>query len=86
MSLVPYDDPMPGGTAARTGESVILPNREAGLAFHSGMAEVYDAIQRVPPEKRKLVTGAEGARVIALGGVPGKAYEVQEFTKPQPPG
>jgi quercetin dioxygenase-like cupin family protein len=36
-----------------------------------------------PSEKRKLVTGAEGARVIALGGVPGKAYEVQPFTRPQ---
>ena len=36
-----------------------------------------------PGEKRKLVTGEEGARVIALGGVPGKAYEVPEFTVPQ---
>jgi len=33
--------------------------------------------------KRKLVTGAEGARVIAIGGVPGKAYEIAEFTIPQ---
>jgi quercetin dioxygenase-like cupin family protein len=37
-----------------------------------------------PGEKRKLVTGAEGARVIALGGCPGKPYEVQPFTEPQP--
>lgn len=37
-----------------------------------------------PGEKRKLVTGAEGARVIALGGCPGKPYEVQSFTEPQP--
>ena len=36
-----------------------------------------------PSEKRKLVTGAEGARVIAIGGVPGKAYEIQSFTEPQ---
>ena len=36
-----------------------------------------------PGEKRKLVTGAEGARVIALGGTPGKAYEVPPFTVPQ---
>ena len=36
-----------------------------------------------PGEKRKLVTDAEGARVIAVGGVPGKAYEVQPFTIPQ---
>jgi len=36
-----------------------------------------------PSEKRKLVTGAEGARVIAVGGVPGKAYEISAFTQPQ---
>jgi quercetin dioxygenase-like cupin family protein len=36
-----------------------------------------------PGEKRKLVTGAEGARVIALGGTPGKVYEVSPFTVPQ---
>lgn len=30
---------------------------------------------RVPPEvRRKLVTGASGARVLALGGTPGKAF------------
>jgi quercetin dioxygenase-like cupin family protein len=36
-----------------------------------------------PSEKRKLVTGAEGARVIAVGGAPGKVYEISEFTVPQ---
>ena len=36
-----------------------------------------------PAEKRKLVTGAEGARVIAIGGTPGKVYEVSPFTVPQ---
>lgn len=36
-----------------------------------------------PGEKRKLVTGAEGARVIALGGTPGKAYEISPFSVPQ---
>jgi quercetin dioxygenase-like cupin family protein len=36
-----------------------------------------------PAEKRKLVTGAEGARVIALGASPGKPYEVSPFTVPQ---
>ena len=36
-----------------------------------------------PSEKRKLVTGAEGARVIAIGGCPGKAYEIQSFPEPQ---
>ena len=37
-----------------------------------------------PGEKRKWTTGAEGARVLALGAIRGKAYEVQDFTKPQP--
>jgi hypothetical protein len=36
-----------------------------------------------PSEKRKLVTGPEGARVIAVGGAPGKAYVVPDFTAPQ---
>jgi uncharacterized cupin superfamily protein len=36
-----------------------------------------------PGEKRKLVTGAQGARVIAIGATPGKVYEVPSFTLPQ---
>ena len=36
-----------------------------------------------PSEKRKFVTGEEGARIVAIGGVPGKAYEISEFTVPQ---
>jgi uncharacterized cupin superfamily protein len=36
-----------------------------------------------PGEKRKFLTGAEGARVLALGAIAGKAYEVQAFTQPQ---
>ena len=34
-------------------------------------------------EKRKLVTRDQGVRVIALGGVPGKAYEISPLTVPQ---
>ena len=37
-----------------------------------------------PRETRKWSTGPEGARVLALGAVAGKVYEVQDFTKPQP--
>lgn len=33
-----------------------------------------------PDEKRKLVTGDEPARVLAVGGTPGKAYDPPEFT------
>ncbi len=34
-----------------------------------------------PSEKRKLVTGEGGARILALGGTPGKIYEPPEFTE-----
>jgi hypothetical protein len=32
-------------------------------------------------EKRKLVTGDEPARVIAMGAMPGKVYDPPEFTE-----
>jgi quercetin dioxygenase-like cupin family protein len=33
-----------------------------------------------PTEKRKLLTGEQGAVVLALGGVPGEAFEAAKFT------
>jgi uncharacterized cupin superfamily protein len=33
-----------------------------------------------PDEKRKLVTGDEPARVLAVGGTPGQIYDPPEFT------
>jgi mannose-6-phosphate isomerase-like protein (cupin superfamily) len=57
-----------------------------------GAAEIEIEGERVPldPEtmvrvasgtKRKLHTGDEAARVLCIGAVPGKAYEVSEFTE-----
>lgn len=34
-----------------------------------------------PGEKRKLITGDQAARVLALGGTPGVAFAVQEWTE-----
>jgi hypothetical protein len=31
-------------------------------------------------EKRKLTTGDEPARILAIGGMPGQIYEPPEFT------
>jgi uncharacterized cupin superfamily protein len=42
-----------------------------------------------PTEKRKIVTGDESVRVLALGASPGKIYEPPEFTEagaPDPAG
>jgi glyoxylate utilization-related uncharacterized protein len=33
-----------------------------------------------PAEKRKLITGDEPARVLAMGAAPGRVYEPPEFT------
>ena len=34
-----------------------------------------------PNEKRKLTTGEEGAVILALGGIPGKAFEIFQPTE-----
>jgi uncharacterized cupin superfamily protein len=34
-----------------------------------------------PGQKRKLITGEIGARLLCLGGVPGRAYEPPEWTE-----
>jgi hypothetical protein len=34
-----------------------------------------------PGQKRKLVTGDEGARILCIGATPGKAYEPPEWTE-----
>jgi mannose-6-phosphate isomerase-like protein (cupin superfamily) len=41
-----------------------------------------DVIVRVgAAAKRKMLAGPEGLRVLALGGTPGSAYEIAEFTE-----
>jgi PAS domain S-box-containing protein len=42
FQVTPYDTPLAGQTAARTGERVLLANREEAVAFHPVMAEVYE--------------------------------------------
>jgi hypothetical protein len=40
------------------------------------------SIARVgPAEKRKIVPGPEGATIVALGGIPGKAYVLPDWLK-----
>jgi quercetin dioxygenase-like cupin family protein len=34
-----------------------------------------------PGQRRKLVTGDEGARILVLGGTPGRVYEPPEWTE-----
>jgi uncharacterized cupin superfamily protein len=40
-----------------------------------------DVMARVAPEARRLFhTGSDGARLLIVGGAPGKAYELQEWS------
>ena len=40
-----------------------------------------EVVARVAPEARRLFqTGSEGARLLIVGGTPGKAYEPQEWS------
>ena len=41
-----------------------------------------DILVRVGPSvKRKLLAGPEGMRVLAMGGIPGRPYEIKQFTE-----
>jgi mannose-6-phosphate isomerase-like protein (cupin superfamily) len=41
-----------------------------------------DVVVRIGAKaKRKIYSGPEGLRLIALGGTPGAAYEIKEFTE-----
>lgn len=44
-------------------------------------AEPWTAIRVGPAAKRKISTGAAGARILALGGIPGSAYTPPAFTE-----
>jgi mannose-6-phosphate isomerase-like protein (cupin superfamily) len=40
-----------------------------------------DHMARVAPEtKRKVWPGSDGLRMLVIGGIPGKAYEISDFT------
>ena len=65
-------------------EEVFIPLRGSGTMTIDG--EAVDlapgvALRVGPAAKRALVTGPEGLRLLALGGVPGEAYEINPQTE-----
>ena len=65
-------------------EEVFVVLRGSGEMQIEGETVTLDpeTIVRVGPEsKRKIVTGEEPLRILALGGVPGKAYEAPDVSK-----
>ena len=91
MDLPPNLEQYPEHDHAEGGqEEVFVTMRGSGEIEIDGERHPLDpeTIVRVGPEaKRKLWPGADGMRVVAIGGTPGKAYEppeVSELGAPDP--
>jgi quercetin dioxygenase-like cupin family protein len=87
FDLPPNADQYPEHDHSHDGQEEVYTVLEGVATLRAG-GEEYElapgTFARVGPgEKRKFVTGAEGARMLALGATAGKAYEVQAFTQPQ---
>ena len=85
IDLPPNFDQYPEHDHAESGqEEVFVVMRGGGEIEVDGERVAIDpeTIVRVGPEAtRKLSSGGEGIRVLALGGVPGAAYEPPDVTK-----
>jgi hypothetical protein len=65
-------------------EEVYVPLKGSGWIEIDGERVELDpsVFVRVGPEsKRKLISGAEGLAVLALGGAPGEAYKISAFSE-----
>ena len=67
---LPFDSPLPATWTARTGQRLLLPTRESGLAFSPVMAEVYadtrrDAWAFLPLSARGTVLGTLAVSWVA---------------------
>ena len=65
-------------------EEVFVVLRGSGRLLVGGEEHALepDVFVRVgPAERRKLVSGPQGMRVLALGGTPGRAYEVKPISE-----
>ena len=85
LDLPPNIEQYPEHDHAESGqEEVFVVVRGGGEIEVDGERVPLDAdnVVRVGPEaKRKLWPGDEGMRVLALGGVPGRAYEPPDLSK-----
>lgn len=85
IDIPPSYDGYPEHDHASSGqEEVFLTLRGSGEIEIDGERIPLDAdhVTRVGPEaKRKIWPGPDGIRVLALGGIPGRAYEAPDLSK-----
>ncbi len=85
IDLPPNFDQYPEHDHSESGQEEVYVVLRGGGQIAIGGEQVpleVDRILRVgPAEKRKVVSGPEGIRLLALGGTPGQAYEAPEVTQ-----
>lgn len=84
MEMAPGEERYPEHDHADSGQEEVYVVLKGSATLRAGGEEHRlepGVMARVgPAETRKIVTGDEPAQILALGGIPGKAYEVVEFT------
>src|SRR6185312_2391969 len=85
IDLPPNFDQYPEHDHSESGQEEVYVVLRGGGQIAIGGEQVpleVDRILRVGPgEKRKVVSGPEGIRLLALGGTPGQAYEAPEVSR-----
>jgi uncharacterized cupin superfamily protein len=90
IDMEPHQDAYPEHDHAASGAEEVYVLMEGMATLRAGGEEHRlepGAMARVGPgEKRKLMTGPQRARILALGGTPGKAFEPPAFSVESKPG
>ncbi|MGD9737347.1 MAG: hypothetical protein AB7V58_17320 [Solirubrobacterales bacterium] len=85
IDLPPDFDRYPAHDHAESGQEEVFVVLRGGGEMEIGSERVAldaDHIVRIGPEEtRKVVSGPQGIRLLALGGTPGQVYEAPEVTQ-----
>ena len=85
IDLPPNFDRYPAHDHAESGQEEVFVVLRGGGEIEIGAERVALAADRLvrvgPDETRKVVSGPEGIRLLALGGTPGQVYEAPEVTQ-----
>jgi len=84
MNIPPNVDRYPEHDHSHDGQEEVYVTLEGSATLTAG-GEEYRLEPGVwarvgPAEKRKIVTGDDSVSILALGGIPGKAFEAVAFT------
>ena len=85
IDLPPNFDRYPAHDHSESGQEEVFVVLRGGGEIEIGAERVAlagDSIVRVGPEEtRKVVSGPQGIRLLALGGTPGQVYEAPDLTQ-----